>query len=225
MYFSRIRLRTDADTSVLARQLCDTDSYREHQMLWRLFGEEPDARRDFLFRRDDKNGWPQFYLVSQRLPVDDDRVWQIDQQEYNPKLNSGQQLKFDIRANPVITRKDASGRRKRHDLVMDLKKRKGWKQAPKDKRSDLYSLLQEAGEVWLADRLKRNGATLNNLVAEGYQRHRCFKRGQKNAIHYSSLDLQGALTVTDPETFNQVLFQGIGPAKSFGCGLLLVRKL
>ena len=56
MYFSRIRLRTDADTGILARQLCEDDSYREHQMLWRLFSDDPNAERDFLFRRNDYNG-------------------------------------------------------------------------------------------------------------------------------------------------------------------------
>ena len=105
MYFSRIRLRTDADTGALAHQLCKNDSYKEHQMLWQLFGDDPDAKRDFIFRREDRNGWPQFYLVSQRIPKDQDNVWRIDQREYQPKLRQGQRLAFSLRANPVITRK------------------------------------------------------------------------------------------------------------------------
>ncbi|MEA2080768.1 MAG: type I-E CRISPR-associated protein Cas6/Cse3/CasE [Pseudomonadota bacterium] len=42
-------------------------------------------------------------------------------------------------------------------------------------------------------------------------------------INFSTLDYSGLLTVTDPELFKAALFQGIGPAKAFGCGLLLVR--
>ena len=225
MYFSRIRLRSDANTEALSRQLCETGSYREHQMLWRLFGDDPDAKRDFLFRRDDQNGWPQFYVVSRRRPADQGNVWQIDQQEYHPKLCSGQRLAFSLRANPVITRKDSTGKSKRHDLVMDLKKQSGWKETSIFDRNPLYELVQQAGETWLTSRLEKNGAKLETLNAEGYIQHQAQKKGSIRPIRYSTLDLAGTLSVTDPEAFTQTLYQGLGPAKAFGCGLLLVRRL
>ena len=225
MYFSRIRLRTDADTGTLARQLCEEDSYREHQMLWRLFSRDANAERDFLFRRDDCNGWPQFYLTSQRIPEGKDGVWQIDQRKYQPKLKKGQKLAFSLRANPVITRKDSSGKRKRHDLVMDIKKQSDWKLDSGSDRRSLYELTQLAGETWLSSRLERNGGKLETLNTEGYKQHRTAKKGLANPIRYSTLDLTGVLTVTDPVAFTQILYQGLGPAKAFGCGLLLVRRV
>ena len=224
MYFSRIRLRPDANTGALARQLCETGSYREHQILWQLFGDDPDANRDFLFRRDDHNGWPQFFIVSQRTPADQNNIWQIDQQQYQPKLHNGQKLAFNLRANPVITRKNSTGKSKRHDLVMDLKKQSGWKETSICDRNPLYELVQQAGETWLSSRLEKNGAKLEALNAEGYIQHQAHKKGSTKPIRYSTLDLAGTLSVTDPEAFTQTLYQGLGPAKAFGCGLLLVRK-
>lgn len=225
MYFSRIRLRTDADTGVLARQLCENNSYREHQMLWRLFGNDPDAKRDFLFRRDDHNGWPQFYLVSQRMPPAQDHIWQIEQQQYQPILRNGQRLAFSVRANPVVTRKDASGKSKRHDLVMDLKKQTGWQEASSNDRKTLHEIAQQAGEIWLSKRLEPCGGKLDTLNAEGYINHRVIGKAQAKPIRYSSLDLAGTLTVTNPSTLTEMLYRGLGPAKAFGCGLLLVRRL
>ncbi len=225
MYFSRIRLRSDANTGALARQLCTQDSYREHQLLWRLFGNAPDTKRDFLFRRDDLNGWPQFYLVSQRIPAADDDIWQIDRQPYQPTLRTGQKLAFSLRANPVITRKDASGKSKRHDLVMDLKKQSGWQEAPGNARNSSYELFQQAGETWLSPRLERCGGKLETLNTEGYIQHQTHKKGPTKPIRYSTLDLTGTLTVSDPEVFINTLYRGIGPAKAFGCGLLLIRRL
>lgn len=225
MYFSRIRLRTDADTGALAHQLCRNDSYREHQLLWQLFGDDPDAKRDFIFRREDHNGWPQFYLVSQRMPKDRDNVWRIDRREYQPKLRQGQRLAFILRANPVITKKNPAGKRKRHDLVMDLKKQCGWQQTSGNDRSSLYELSQQAGEIWLSSRLERHGAKLDTLNTESYIQHQTPKKGLSKPIRYSTLDLAGTLTVNDPETFTPILYRGMGPAKAFGCGLLLIRRL
>lgn len=225
MYFSRIRLRTDADTGALARQLCEQDSYREHQMLWQLFGDDPAAIRDFLFRRDDTNGWPQFYVLSHRMPAIENPSWHVDWREYHPRLHSGQRLAFNLRANPVITRKEPSGARKRHDLVMDLKRQSDWKNRPAKECELLYELVQQAGNTWLSPRLEQSGAKLETLGAEGYIQHQNHKKGQSKPIRYSTLDLSGTLTVTDPEALISTLCHGIGPAKAFGCGLLLVRRI
>lgn len=43
-------------------------------------------------------------------------------------------------------------------------------------------------------------------------------------ISLSTVEFSGALTVTEPDAFNRALLRGIGHAKGFGCGLLLVRR-
>jgi CRISPR system Cascade subunit CasE len=47
---------------------------------------------------------------------------------------------------------------------------------------------------------------------------------KNNLIRYSTIDFQGVLNVTDSEKFQAVLFKGIGKAKAFGCGLMLVKR-
>ncbi len=221
MFFSRLRLHPNMDSPAAIK----ITGYREHQAIWDLFDPEPDAKRDFLFRRETAAGLPVFYLVSQRKPVDRHAFWDIQTKDYQPKLSEGQMLGFSLKANPVVTRTNSEGRSVRNDVVMDLKKSTGWGEQKPEKRASQDVLVQQAGERWLNERLDRRGARLDSLRADGYRRHQSYKRGQKAAIRYSTLDLQGTLTVTDPKRFQEVLFYGIGPAKAFGCGLLLVRRL
>jgi len=56
---------------------------------------------------------------------------------------------------------------------------------------------------------------------DGYAQH----RGKRGQISISTVDFAGQLTVTDPVALKQALFDGIGHAKAFGCGLLLVRRV
>lgn len=220
MYFSRLTLRNDADP----HKLVGLNGYREHQALWNLFAHDPDADRDFLFRRDGHYQQPRYYLLSARQPTDPHRLWHVETKDYQPQLREGQRLTFSLRANPVITRTDSQGRSKRNDLVMDIKKQTDWHKANPTGRPALTELIQQAGEQWLISRQEKMGVQIDSLVADGYHRHQSYKRGQKNPIHYSTLDLQGTLTVADSEKLQAALLQGIGPAKAFGCGLLLVRR-
>jgi len=43
-------------------------------------------------------------------------------------------------------------------------------------------------------------------------------------VRLGTCDFAGTLTVTDEALFRQALKQGIGPAKGFGCGLLLCER-
>lgn len=225
MYFSRIRLDPGADTARLARELAWGSAYREHQLLWRLFDDDPDARRDFLFRREDAAELPQYFVLSQRKPEDRRGLWRVETKAYQPRLYTGQRLGFSLRANPVVTRRDAEGRHCRHDIVMDAKKSPRWAETAPAQRESLPQLIQEAGSRWLQPRLARLGAQVRSHRAEGYRQHKTYKGRAAKPIGYSTLDFTGSLTVTDPEAFGQVLRQGIGPAKAFGCGLLLIRPI
>jgi CRISPR system Cascade subunit CasE len=42
---------------------------------------------------------------------------------------------------------------------------------------------------------------------------------------YSSLDLSGEVVVRDVDKFRCLLFEGVGPSKAFGCGLMMIRRL
>ncbi|BCX89977.1 CRISPR system Cascade subunit CasE [Methylomarinovum tepidoasis] len=219
MYLTRLTLLDHPDLRAIVQQL--GDAYREHQMLWRLFDPAPDARRDFLYRRDVHLGRPRYFILSRRPPVNPLGLWRIDPPKpFAPTLQAGQKLAFLLRANPVVRRG-----RERHDIVMDQKKRTGWKTLPPDERPPLPELIQQAGLEWLSGQGERHGFHTDSRTVrmDGYRQHRTRRAGR--AIHFSTLDFTGLMTVTDPELFRKALFQGIGPAKAFGCGLLLVRRV
>jgi CRISPR system Cascade subunit CasE len=83
-------------------------------------------------------------------------------------------------------------------------------------------------EAWLIEKGKSHGFVLVRekrlkFQAEGYQWHALPKKGKEAG--FSSVDFEGEIEVVDPELFSQVLYTGIGPAKGFGCGLMLVRRV
>jgi len=226
MYFSRISFTpsSGAELSKLASRVCG-GGYREHQSLWQLFEKDPDADRDFLFRREQAQGWPRYFMISDRLPTRADDIWKIESKAYAPKIQAGRQLAFSLRVNPVVTRVSGTGKKQRHDVVMDLKKQLDYQLMPKADRPPVAGLIQQAGVTWLESRAEKHGFSFdpNAVQVDGYLRHRVSKKRGDKEINFSTLDYSGLLTVTDPELFKSVLFQGIGPAKAFGCGLLLVR--
>ncbi len=226
-YFSRVSIDpASVNAAQLAKDVCG-NAYREHQHLWRLFEADADAERDFLFRREQPaSGFPRFYLLSGRLPQHSNNVWQIETKDYRPTIHAGQQLAFSLRVNPIVTRRDAQGKQCRHDVVMDLKHRTVFKTLPVNERPLLNTLVQQAGLEWLQKCAERHGFSFvsGQVLVESYQQHRAAKKGGQKPIRYSTLDFSGLLTVTDAELFQQALTNGIGPAKAFGCGLLLVRR-
>lgn len=220
MYLSRIT--PVPKTSKLARlaALASAGPYGIHQALWRLFGAEDQIKRDFLFRQLGQHDELAFYLLSARQPGADDGLWQIESKLFAPKLRQGQILRFSIRINPVVKRRDPNRRQQRHDLVMDMKHqdRNGNQDRTQQER------VQKAGLVWLKQRQEQSGYTLHDdsLLAEAYRQHRFRGKGGRS-ISLSTMDCDGSLVVTDPERFRAVLSRGLGPAKAFGCGLLLIR--
>ena len=225
MYFSRITLNPDTDQQQLASALCN-DKYREHQALWRLFDDDPDAGRDFLYRHIIEYGRIKYYVLSRRMPVDNTGLWRIDPPKvYDPQLSEGQQLSFMLRVNPVVTVTMQSGKQQRHDVVMQEKHRIGYQRIPEKDRPPLQQLVQLSGIKWLRTRMDCNGISIEpgQVVADGYQQHRSRTKRQRHLIRYSTVDFQGILTVTNTERFRKALFSGIGKSKAFGCGLLLIK--
>jgi CRISPR system Cascade subunit CasE len=226
-WFSRVTSRPN----ITCRQLVELgalDPYGQHQALWKLF-EVPKAERteqaEFLFRAEKKDKLPLFYVLSKRQPNDRTGLWDIECKPYHPNIRVGDRLTFKLRANPVVSRKGGVGNRgRRHDVVMNAKHQMNWKNLPKEQRPTLAYLAQKAGETWLRGREVRMGCRFDgtNLRADGY----CtWRKHSTKTIELSMLDFEGCLTVCDPNIFLNALYYGVGPAKGFGCGLLLVRRV
>jgi len=225
MYFSRIELnRSGADVARLLTRM-SADDYQHHQFIWQLF--EGVEERDFIYRREDVGHWPRYYAISAREPRDEQALWKIETKPYTPRIESGMRLAFSLRANPVVTHKNESGKRIRHDVVMDRKRQMGFKTLPHSERPPLQSIIRDAGLDWLTSRAVKHGFRYEEgqVTIDGYEQHQSIKRGGLKPIRFSSLDFGGLLTVTDTEAFRRALFSGIGPAKGLGCGMLMVRRV
>jgi len=248
-YFSKVQL--DLSQKAARERLLELDNtYREHQLLWQLFPNSPT--RDFLFARATGDS-PVYYIVSGDRPRSSSPAWIVETRDYDPQLSVGDELSFRLRANPVVVEKVARTpeqhrawlhnrnandvprdtedrcfpRRIRHDVVMQAKHDLKWKSLPERQRPPLAGLVHHAGLKWLEGRQVTNGFQLDtqSLQVDGYGQHRFTRRGAA-PISLSTLEFQGVLTVTEPALFvERALFQGIGPAKAFGCGLMLVRRL
>jgi CRISPR system Cascade subunit CasE len=241
-YFSRIQLDTAHPRAREALLMAGAgDAYGEHQWLWRFFAADAGAARDFLFRRiEPQGGQPSLvYAVSARAPQAPHPAWRVDTREYAPQIAVGQRLGFELRVNPVRSiRSDTGSRSARHDVVMHAKKQRmaaqgvqRWSQMQAETVDASYELVHSAVADWLLGVDGKEGvaarhgfAVLDDSLQVGaYLQHRFPRRGAK-PIQLSTVDLSGVLQVQNAERFSQALLGGVGHAKAFGCGLLLVRR-
>jgi len=224
MHFSRIRVLADEPAQLM--EILKADNYRMHQMLWRLFPDAPDATRDFLYRSEMQHGWPVFYVLSARCPVQITDIFEVETKKFSPKLKTGERLAFRLRANSVRTRKTDDPnpkKRKRDDVVMHHKRKLKTEGIPREEMPSQAELVQEAGEEWIKRQAARNGFEVEAVSADGYQKHVLYCKGKK--IRFSSMDFDGILSIIDKGRFLNALYRGIGPAKAFGCGLMLIRRV
>ncbi len=217
MYLSRIELQPAAAQSPRFWRMF-RDGYRLHQAVWDLFSDGRERRRDFLYRLDLERGRPRLLTLSARKP-EPSELWKVEPKEFEPSLRAGDRLRFLVRVNPVVTRDG-----KRHDVVMDAKTAltaRGVVQAERPREAEL---VQAAGTKWLLPRAEKLGVELDEVTlrADGYEVHR-FPRGSAN-VSLATLDLTGVLVVREPDTLLGQVWAGIGPAKGFGCGLLLLAR-
>ncbi|MBI4667711.1 MAG: type I-E CRISPR-associated protein Cas6/Cse3/CasE [Elusimicrobia bacterium] len=224
---SRIQLRRDVSGITEFWKRLDVDGdYRVHQMIWDLFADRPDRTRDFLYRQEQERGGLSAYAVSSREPRDGTGFWKVETKPYHPALNEGQKLAFSVRVNPVRTKQDEQGRHHRHDVVME-RKAQVRAETPCAQWPSEAELVHSEGLIWLTERSERHGFELflDTIQANGYRQHRFFKNKEQLKISLSTIDIAGVLKVMDTERFLETLYQGLGPAKGFGCGLMLVRPV
>lgn len=254
MYLSLIRLRQDISPKDIA-SFGKFDGYQHHKIVWNLFSDSPDRKRDFLYRYEMVNDRPTFYVISDRPPEDIKGLWEINLKTYKPKLTPGERLAFKLRVNPIhhdkkerteseieawrasrqergLKEKEPTKKRIRHDVVMEEKSRIGFKHLPHDQRPHVATLIQDAGTTWLKDKEGEFGFLIGGnkenpqVRVDGYLQHKLYKGRGAKPVTFTTLDFDGTLTVTDPDVFvEKCLFNGIGPAKGFGCGLMLVRRI
>ncbi|MDB5281020.1 MAG: CRISPR-associated protein Cse3 [Bacteroidota bacterium] len=222
MYLSKISLRRNILPSELFHDYLGKDIYKYHQLIWKLFNENnPDKKRDFLFRKEFDGEWPIFYTLSAIEPGNDNNCWEIKTKPYLPKINNGDFLYFKLRVNPRICSKNSAGKTVYYDIVQNERYKE--KDYQKEKKTSRAELVQQMGTKWLTSRSEGNGFKIISVIVDKYEVNDFPKENEGKRITLSTIDYQGQLQVTDAESFLKVLFKGLGPAKGFGCGLMMVK--
>lgn len=222
LFLSRARLRRDAAVDALAALLVPAETGARtgaaHRLVWALFADGPDRRRDFLWREEAPG---RFLLLSRREPADAHGLFEIDVKPFEPSLAPGDRLGFALRANPVVARRTDPAQRhaKHHDVVMDALRHV----PPRERAAQRRAVIEEAGRAWLARQGEQHGFAPDEFAVDGYETFRV-PRGQAGPVTYGRLDFEGRLTVRDPDQFLARLVAGFGRARAFGCGLMLIRR-
>ena len=251
IWFSRIKLKDQASVRAIAPLLLpDAASLNEtsplaprHKLIWSLFADHPDRERDFLWR-EDKQGF--FYTLSERRP--ESEIFTIDTKPYEPQLQPGDKLAFSLRANPVVSKKlgklvDVTSKTtgitrsqrkiKKVDVVMaalnDIKVTEPLQgnEEAQSKARIRQELVQQKGSEWLQKQAAIAGFEVEHVICDGYKQHVLPKKkggGAKSAMKFSTIDFQGRLKITDPEQFLKRVHKGMGSAKAYGCGLMLLKR-
>jgi CRISPR system Cascade subunit CasE len=144
---ARARLRRDVPAQSLARILVPEDPSSRlgagHHLVWALFADGRDRRRDFLWR-ETRPG--EFLILAARPPSDPHALFVLEYKPFAPALRAGQCLRFDLRANPVVNIPATRGARgKRHDIVVHALS----KLATAERAAARAKVMRVAGSAWL----------------------------------------------------------------------------
>ncbi len=225
LWLSRASLRRDTGAAdALARLLVPEGNgprtAAAHRLVWALFADTPDRRRDFLWREEAPG---RFMTLSTRPPAPVAGLFEVDSTAFAPALAPGDRLGFALRANPVVSRSEAPGRRgKRHDVVMDA-----LHHLPRaDRAAARFAVAERAGRDWLARQGAAHGFRPDEAVrVDGYETMRVPRDKGLTPMQFSRLEFTGGVTVIDPAAFLPALAAGFGRARAFGCGLMLIRRI
>jgi len=186
------------------------NAYEWHQALWTLFPHlERGTSAPFLYQMEqvDLRFGASLLLHSSVEPVlSSDLAQVVATKPLKMTVHAGQRLGFRLLANPTkcITDQEAK----------EGKRNRGKCRVP---------LIKEADQVaWLQRRLQ-GAANLEELRVQT-QSPLYFRKGGRAGKIVSTL-FEGRFQVDQAHVLETLWRSGIGPAKAFGCGLLLIRRV
>lgn len=175
-----------------------TDGYRWHKAIWDSLPDRPDAKRDFLFRVDRLEDGFRLLLLSGIAPNADAPLgWRT--KTVSDGFLDHRAYRFQLKANPTFRR----SKDKRRLAICDEDKLRAW----------LDRKAAAGGFAVDAESLSVGAPSDETFAKDG-------RRGKHVAV-----DFQGVLAVTDPLRFAHAFHHGIGSAKGFGYGLLMLQPL
>ena len=202
--------------TVARRQL--RDNYDWHQFAWRCFPDRPTAARDFLTRLDESPQGFRLLIVSPRAPTQPEGVpaeaWKS--REIPANYFDRSRYAFQLRANPT---KKVINPDKPKSVGPDgrIHRNQNSRRVPLRQPADLAA--------WFDRKASAGGFAVEpdtlRIIPEGQD---YFNRGRQHGAH-ASVEFRGTLRVTDPAKFHETFSNGLGSAKAFGFGLLVIAPL
>ncbi|MCW5982840.1 MAG: type I-E CRISPR-associated protein Cas6/Cse3/CasE [Bryobacteraceae bacterium] len=188
------------------------DCYDWHQAVWKAFPRRDGEQRNFLTRLDQRREGFRLLIVSSVQPVRPD--WcPRDEESWKSKpipetFFTRTRYAFQLCANP--TRKVA---RELPDGALT----KNGRRVPLTAREELVE--------WIKRKGAQGGFTVVDATLRTFSRGREYFVKKGHAGLHSAVEFQGVLAVTDPVTFHETFTRGIGSAKAFGFGLLVLAPI
>jgi CRISPR system Cascade subunit CasE len=223
MHLTKAILRRDPGRNgAIAAQLLDAaDRDCAHRLVWTLFSQTGEEARDFLYRQIEPG---EYLVLSQHPPNDPSGLWAMTVRAFDPSFATGDRLRFLLRANPAETVAQKGAKRGlRVDAVMNAKH----KVAGCDKDSFDVEAIESAALTWLKKRSDGFGVRLleGTCQINSYRVERLTSgfRWRDTDIRFGVVDYEGEFEVVDPLRLSAAILKGIGKAKAYGCGLMLVR--
>lgn len=234
MILTRVKVPAPSFNNLNREELNIGSPHQSHRTVWRLMGRPELKKRPFLYRSDSDTRT--IYILSSIQPTGtfaeelSATGWKIDSRPFEPALQVHMNLSFSLRISPQISKKNdkSEKRSRRYDLVQDVRK------TIQADDGDFFPPSQAdieytAANKWLEKRTEKSGFVIhpNTLKVGNYQRH-----GNPESVKdpntqeekfFPTLDLSGVLSVVNPELFAKTLYEGLGHAKAFGCGLMLIK--
>jgi CRISPR system Cascade subunit CasE len=209
------RLEVDAE---IARAGGIRDSYHWHKRLWECFPNVPDQKRaeiGFLTRIDTLEWAFRLWVMARRRP--ERPQWCPSEgfalKEIASSFLTNRYYAFDLRANPVktIVQRGTNG----ETLFRGNGKRKCGKRVPLVKSEELRAWLDRKAIVGGFRIVEDKPLEITPMVENHF-------RQKEQVAYHGGVQFRGVLEVTNTTQFSETYYTGIGSAKGFGFGLLLL---
>lgn len=205
MYLSRIKLNTSTRNTIKFFSSLQV----AHAAIEAAFADTDNTRK--LWRLDNYQGNPYVLLLSQNEPDLTSFIAQFgypsekgeirNYQKILDLVQTGAEYRFRLCANPVRSIKQET--------------------AGRGKVTAHVTVAQQ--EDWLREKSERLGFEALQFAVV-HRETKKFKR-QSQYVTLSIATYEGVLKIKDEAVFRKTLVNGIGRAKSYGCGLLTLAKL
>jgi CRISPR system Cascade subunit CasE len=188
------------------------DSYHWHKASWEAFPGRPDSDRNFLTRVDPSPEGFRLLLLSQVEPVRPDWCpepsWQS--KAVAETFLKHERYRFDLHANPtkkIRVGHDGEGTRK-----------KNGKRVPVTSEDELRSWLSRKAEAGGFRVIESSETEISKPFRQPFR---------KNGVmgHHAGVAFKGILKVAELSSFQETFCNGIGSAKAFGFGMLVLEPL